>query len=607
MSKRLVFLIFVLLSGGVFGPISASGTSPSIEYRVAMSHPNSHYFEVTVRVRNFRKSFVDFHMPVWIPGSYLVREFEKNVVLPEAEDGAGRPLKVRKIRKNIWRVWSRKAKNVIFRYKVYAYVISVRNSFLDDSHGFVNPSSVCVFVPQLKNRPLRLQIEPLAKWRVVSTGLKRSPEDSLTFFARNYDELVDCPIEVGNQKVLRFRVRGVPHEISIYGTAHFDPDSVVAGFKKVVETEVGIMRDIDYPRYVFLVQLEQHGGGGLEHRNSCVLQMGRHALERKNLRHSLGLVFHEYFHNWNVKRLRPKALGPFDYDRENYTWLLWVAEGFTSYYSGRAQLLSGVTKPESYFKGVPGWIETLESRPGKKVQPVDLASFDAWIKYYRPDENSVNTSISYYGKGAVLAQLLDLTIRHETKNRQSLDDLMRGLYQKYYKKHNRWYTPQEFQTACEKLAGRSLQHFFASYVSGTDSIDYSRFYRYAGVELVQKPLTRADSLEGYAGFKVSPKSNAAVVSEVLSGSPAEKAGIYVNDEILAVNGFRTTRTSLLNTLHAIPPGQKAAILLSRRGLIKTVTLTLGRKPNFHYELKKVAHPDSLQKAIFESYFRMKWN
>ena len=606
MLKRLfTILLGIVLCGGAFTQ-NVSARQTTVAYTVAMPNPDSHYFDVQMTVSNFRKPFIDFHMPVWIPGSYLVREFEKNVILVRAADGKGRALRVRKVRKNIWRVWSKKARKVTVRYRVYAYVISVRNSFLDKSHAFINPSSVCFFVKELKYRPIRVTVKPYPRWHVISTGLEKSPNDSLTFLAKDYDELVDCPIEVGNQKVLRFSVKGIPHEIAVYGRATFDPDSVVWGFKKVVETEVGIMREIDYPRYVFLVHLGEQGGGGLEHRNSCVLQMGRHSFEAKNLHHSLGLVFHEYFHNWNVKRLRPKALGPFDYDRENYTWLLWVAEGFTSYYSSRAQLLSEIVSPKSYFRGVPGWIKTLESRPGKKIQPVDLASFDAWIKYYRPDENSVNTTISYYGKGAVLAQLLDLLIRHQTENKKSLQDVMRFMYKRYFKQLNRWYTQEAFRNACEQIAGTSLEDFFRKYVSGTDSIDYNHFYRFAGVALRKKPLTKADSSKGYAGFSVTNRSGEAVVSQVLFGSPAFRAGLYVNDEILAVNGFRVKAGSVFRDLERIPPGHTARLLVNRRGLIQNLTMTMGLRPNFNYELKKIEHPDSLQKAVFEGYFKMKW-
>ncbi len=598
----LLFLAVCLL--GVSSQTQAK--TVEISYTIDMPNPNSHYFEVTLEIQNYSKKWVDFHMPVWIPGSYLIREFEKHVIDVKASGRNGKLLRVRKIRKNIWRVQAQKTKFMRLKYKVYAYEISVRHSFLDDSHAFVNPSSVCMFVKELKGKPITVTFHPPKNWTKISTGLRENPANPFIRFARNYDELVDCPIEIGNQTVLTFSVNGIPHEISLYGNGKFQADSLVAKVKKIVETEVAIFGGIDYPRYVFLVQFQPNGGGGLEHRNSCVLQVDRWALQGKRLNGFLGLVAHEYFHNWNVKRLRPKALGPFDYDRENYTWLLWVAEGFTTYYGGQAMLRAKFRTPETYMKGLANGAKYLASTPGNRVEPVDEASFDAWIKYYRHDENSVNTTISYYNKGAMIATLLDLTIRHQAKNRQSLDDLMRHLYQKYYKELNRWYTESEFEQECEKLSGRPLGNFFSRYVSGTDSIDYNHYLRYAGVELYKKELSHKDSLRGYSGMKIASQNGNAVVRTVLAGSPAFRAGIYVNDEILAIDHFRVTASSLSEFLRQKHPGEDVRVLLNRRGLIREIALKLGLQPNTNFAVRKVEKPTKLQKKIYESYFRTKW-
>lgn len=577
-----------------------------ISYTIDMHNPNSHYFEVTLAIKNYSKKWVDFHMPVWIPGSYLIREFEKNVIDVKAFGTNEKRLKVRKIRKNIWRVQTQKSKFIRLKYKVYAYEISVRHSFLDDSHAFINPSSVCMFVKELKEKPLTVTFHPPKNWTKISTGLAEDPANRFVRFARNYDELVDCPIEIGNQTILTFSVNGIFHEISLYGNGKFQADSLVEKVKKIVETEVAIFKEIDYPRYVFLVQFQPRGGGGLEHRNSCVLQVDRWALQGKRLNGFLGLVAHEYFHNWNVKRLRPKALGPFDYDRENYTWLLWVAEGFTTYYGGQTMLRAKFRTSKSYMKGLAGMAKYLASTPGNRIEPVDEASFDAWIKYYRRDENSVNTTISYYNKGAMIATLLDLIIRHQTMNSQSLDDLMRHLYQKYYKKLNRWYTEPEFEKECETLAGVPLGNFFSRYVSGTDSIDYNRYFRYAGIELYKKGFSHQDSLRAYSGMKIASQNGNAVVRTVLAGSPAFRAGIYVNDEILAVDNFRVTASDLNEFLRQKHPGESVRLLLNRRGIIREIPLNLGLQPNTHFAVRKVKKPTELQKKIYESYFKTKW-
>jgi len=459
---------------------------------------------------------------------------------------------------------------------------------------------------ELKGHPLTITLHPPEKWTKISTGLPASPSNPFVRLAQNYDELVDCPIEIGNQTILSFSVNGIPHEISIYGQGKFQADSITKKIKRIVETEVGIMRDIDYPRYVFLVQFQPSGGGGLEHRNSCVLQVDRWALQGKRLNGFLGLVAHEYFHNWNVKRLRPKALGPFDYDRENYTWLLWVAEGFTTYYGGQTMLRAKFRSAKAYMKGLASGAKYLAATPGNRIEPVDEASFDAWIKYYRRDENSVNTTISYYNKGAMIATLLDLIIRHQTKGTQSLDDLMRHLYQKYYKKLNRWYTEREFEQECEALAGLPLGDFFSRYVSGTDSIDYNRYFRLAGIELYKKGLSHEDSLKGYSGMAFASKNGNAVVRTVLAGSPAFRAGIYVNDEILAIDNFRVTVSNVKEYLQRKHPGERVRVLLNRRGLIRDISLKLGLQPDTHFAIRKIEKPTELQKKIYESYFETKW-
>ncbi|GBD93313.1 M61 glycyl aminopeptidase [bacterium BMS3Abin05] len=609
MRKNVRFLFFgvILIFCTLAGSLSGEAKQVSIAYSIDMKNPDSHYFNVTMRVQNFQKKYVDFHMPVWIPGSYLVREFEKYVIGVKAFNGSGEMLPVRKVRKNIWRVRADKAKTIQFKYSVYAFTISIRNSFLDRSHAFINPSSIFMFIKELKEKPVRVKITPYPSWKTISTGLTASRKDPFTLTAKNYDQLVDSPIEIGSQKVLTFSVKGVPHEISIYGRGDYNPDSLIQKIQKIVRTEVGIMKDIDYSRYVFLIQFQPRGGGGLEHRNSCVLQMDHQALQSgKRLDRFIGLVAHEYFHNWNVKRLRPKALGPFDYDREDYSWLLWVAEGFTTYYGGRALLQAGFRTPKSAMNSIAGNARYLVSTPGNRVEPVDEASFDAWIKYYRPNENSINTTISYYSKGAVIATLLDLTIRHETQNRKSLDDLMRSLYQTYYKRLNRWYTEKEFEAACEKMAGISLKPFFRRYVSGTDSIDANHYLNYAGIELYKKDFTHEDSLKGYTGLRIVSKNGNAVVKTVLFGSPAFRAGIYTADEILAADDFRISAGDIAGRLQEKQPGKTVRLLISRRGIIQEIPLTLGLMPNTKFAVRRIKKPTALQKKIFESYFHTKW-
>ena len=421
--------------------------SSDISFTVAMSKPYTHLLEVEMRVKIPANLQVpnesDLVMPVWTPGSYLIREFERHVQ-DFAADADGRALDWTKVNKNTWRVKTGGARQWRATYRVYANELTVRTSELNSDHAFWNNATLLMYPAGYLNAPSTLRVVPDPAGR-SPPACPQVPGQPNTFRAENFDVLYDSPVEVSNFKELDFQVRGVPHRIVIDGEGNYDPERLRADVQKIVEAETAMFGGIPYHDYTFILHLRSNTGGGLEHLNSTALGFRRFNFStEKNYRSFLALVAHEFFHLWNVKRIRPDALGPFDYTKENYTRLLWVAEGITEYYGHLMVRRAGLISDQVYLDHLAQQIQDFQETPGRQVMSAEEASFDSWIKFYRPDENSVNSQISYYDKGELLGLLLDLDIRRRTNNAKSLDDVMRYLYTEFYQK-DRNYTPADFQ------------------------------------------------------------------------------------------------------------------------------------------------------------------
>ncbi|MCG8475308.1 MAG: peptidase M61, partial [Cytophagales bacterium] len=458
--------------------------SPNVAYSLSMPEPHTHYFEVEMTLSGVSGKHQDIVMPVWAPGSYLVREFAKSVEDFRATGKNEKPLHSEKINKNTWRVNTKGEKKVQIRYKVYAFESSVRTSFLDSSHGTVSGTSVFMFAKDFKNAPVTLTVVPFNSWNRVDTGLQPVAGKSFTYRAENYDILADSPIEIGKQRQFNFNSRGTRFNVSMYGEAYYDENKLKTEMIKVVNACEDVFGSNPNKDYTFLVQNLTHSSGGLEHLNSTLLQVNRWTYSsRSGLQGFLGLVAHEYFHLWNVKRLRPKALGPFDYNNENYTKQLWVSEGITSYYDDLILARTGIYTENEYLSRLSSGISAIENQPGQRVQSLAMASFDAWIKAYRPNENSYNTTISYYSKGSVAGALLDLAIIDATNGKKKLDDVMRYLYKNIYQKSNRGFTEEDFQKAVNKIAGRNMQRFFDKVIYSTEKIDFNQYFEPIGLQL----------------------------------------------------------------------------------------------------------------------------
>lgn len=582
-----------------------------ITYALSMPQPQTHYFEVEMRLQNAatatnarKNGYVDLKMPVWTPGSYLIREYAKNVEGFTATAG-GQPVRSEKVRKNTWRVYSN-ADDITVRYRVYAYEFSVRNSFLDDTHGYLNGATMFLYHDALKNQPLTLQITPFSAWKKVSTALKPVANAPFTYEAPDFDILVDSPIEIGNHQTLTFTASNIPHTVAMYsnGPLEYSPSRLTVDYKRVCEAAASVVGEHPCTDYTFIVHHTNQGGGGLEHLNSTTLQTNRVAYASEaNYKGFLTLVAHEYFHLWNVKRIRPVALGPFDYENENYTHMLWLSEGCTSFYEDYILRRAGFHTPEEYLRIVANDITGIENQPGNNVQSVAESSWDAWIKYYRPNENSANSTVSYYSKGSVLGTLLNLAILSGSNGERNMDDLMRLLYTEYYKKQKRGFSDDEFRRAAEQVAGTPLNDFFDKGVNGTGPLDYARYFEPVGVRLVNVAAKQQDGFLG-ASAGLNPSTGRQTITAVRRGSAADQGGLNVGDEVLAVDSVRLT-DELPKAIAGRKAGDTVQLIVNRGGQVRPLLIKLIENPLLSYRLEVLPNASDKQKALYAKWLFVK--
>jgi predicted metalloprotease with PDZ domain len=561
-----------------------------LTYHLSMPQPNSHYFAVKIDVQENTAAVQEFKLPVWTPGSYLVREFSKNLNQVRAIDAQGKELAVKKKAKNAWEVQCNGAASYTVFYEVYAFELSVRTPFLDNTHGFVAGAGVFMYTEETRNQLGVIKIYPHASFKKVSTALApadfKSEPGCQTFVFKDYDQLVDSPIEIGNQQEFSFMAAGVRHRVAMYGEANYNITELQRDMAKVVESATAVFGSNPNQDYLFIVHNVTDGQGGLEHLNSCVLSVSRWSYTGSNYLGFINLVAHEYFHLWNVKRIRPIELGPFNYDQECYTSLLWVMEGITSYYDELLLLRAGFYTKTEFLSKLQSQINYVEGSPGSRVQPVAHASFDAWIKAYRPNENSSNTTMTYYSRGAVIGAVLDAYLIQRSKGKQSLDGFMQLLYQKYALDLKRGFSETEFEQELANYCGEDMHAFFKQYVNGTAIIPYQQYFEPMGLKVTDQTSTLTNF-----GAALEP-GEVLKVRTVRSGSAAEDAGISVGDEILACDGYRIDKAGLENKYNNLQPGVSMELLLSRDGKLfstKCVMKTYA-KPQFSLQIKDANAP-----------------
>ncbi len=554
----------------------------NVNYKLRMSKPQSHYYEVEMVVSDNKEAQLELKLPVWAPGSYLVREFSKNLNLIKAYNEVGVALKVVKKEKNKWIVNTNKAEKVTVKYEVYAFELSVRTSFLDLTHGFVSGPGVFMYLESAKNNKGTLEVFPYKDFKVITTALVKANEsiskDGSTLYQfDNYDQLLDCPIEIGNQVVFDFKAAGTVHTVGIFGKGNFDVELLKKDMAKVCETATAVFGSNPNKNYTFIIHNVTDGQGGLEHLNNATLSVNRWTYQGAEYNGFLSLVAHEYFHLWNVKRIRPIELGPFDYDKESYTTLLWVMEGFTSYYDELLLLRAGYYSEDTFLAKIQSNINYVEGSVGSRVQPLAHSSFDAWVKGYRPNENSSNTGMTYYSRGAIMASLLDAMIIDKYKGEKCLDHFLQVLLDKYYKKLSRGFSDLEFKQELESFLDKDLSDFFNNYIDGTEIPNYNEIYSKVGV----KAEYTGASIPSF-GANIAQNGNQLNVKSVRAGSAAESAGLSANDEIIGCNGIRVNQSSFEEMIDSFQTDKEFKILISRDLNLYELTVKLAyyERPQF---------------------------
>ncbi|HJZ82996.1 MAG TPA: PDZ domain-containing protein [Pyrinomonadaceae bacterium] len=585
-----------------------SPNSSSISFTVSMPKPWTHLLEVEMRINvpaNLNvPNETNLIMPVWTPGSYLIREYERHVQDFAPADANGNTLEWSKVDKNTWRVVTHGARAWKVTYRVYANDLTVRTNELNSDHAFWNNAALLMYPEGGLGQTATLKVVPANNWK-VATGLPPLAGQANTFRAENFDILYDSPVEVSNFKQIDFEVRGIPHRIVIDGEGNYDEPRMRADVKKIVEAEVSMFGGIPYHDYTFILHLRSNTGGGLEHLNSTALGFRRFNFgTERGWQGFYGLVAHEFFHLWNVKRIRPDALGPFDYTKENYTRSLWVAEGITSYYGNLMVRRAGLISDRGYLDALAKTIQDFQETPGRLQMSAEEASFNSWIKEYRPDENSVNSQISYYDKGELLGLLLDLEIRRRTNNGKSLDDVMRTLYAEFFEK-GRNYTPADFQKICESMAGGSMEDFFARYVRGREDFRFNQFLPAAGLQL-ETPESQANpQLKGFLGADLDARTDMILIESVRVGTPAYDQGLNAKDQIIALDGARVSKETFEAMIAAKRPGETVHLAVFRNDNLRTFDIKLGGRVDAPYKLTQLASATDRQKRTYQAWLSIR--
>jgi predicted metalloprotease with PDZ domain len=576
----IAFAMTIPLEAGAAQPRPAASTSDPIHYTLSFPAPATHIVQVQADVPTGHTPAIELMMAVWTPGSYLVREYSRNVEGVQATGDGGAPLTVTKSAKNRWRIETGGAARVHVRYRVYGREMGVRTNYIDPEFALINGAATYLTLAGDSGpRPHDITIELPAAWKTVVSPLQDVPGGaSREFRAPDFDTLVDSPMVAGNPAIYPFKVRGVSHYLVNVGEGDiWDGQKTVADVQKIVETATAFWGVVPYDKYVFFNLIVQ-ASGGLEHKNACTLMTNRWDIRtRRGYAGWLDLLSHEFFHAWNVKRLRPVELGPFDYERENPTRMLWAAEGLTDYYGSLLAVRSGVISLQEYLSGLSEAVTELQSTPGRLATPVEQASQDAWIRFYRPDENSPNVSVSYYTKGGIIGLLLDLEIRRVTNNTRSLDDVMRAAWKKY--SGPRGYTSEEFRQVVSEVAGRDLSAWLHRALDTTEELDYAPL---GTVGLVAKPEV-PDPSRPWIGLAMGNgtlrnDNGRLMVAQVRRGTPVEAAGVSAEDEIVAIGGYRVRPEQWDARVSAWRPGDTVPLLVARREALVTLQVTFAAEP-----------------------------
>lgn len=572
-----------------------------IEYRIVPAHPEAHLYAIQLTVPAPDPAGQRLSLPAWIPGSYMIRDFARHVVRLEAHCG-GRPVRVDKLDKQTWSCAPCRGPLEV-RYQVYAWDLSVRGAHLDQTHGYLNGTHVFLRVEGQDERPVAVEILPpggeaYAGWR-VATAMTRAgaqPYGFGAYRADSYDELIDHPVEMGAFDLVEFEAGDVPHALAVTGRHGGDLDRLARDLGRVCTHHIDFFgRPAPFDRYLFLLTVVGEGYGGLEHRASSSNLAMRDDLPRlgdeavgEGYRNLLGLLSHEYFHAWNVKRIKPAAFIPYDLAREVHTGLLWVFEGMTAYYDNLALVRTGLITPESYLELLGQDLTRLQRGSGRTKQTLLESSFDAWTRFYKQDENAPNAIVSYYTKGALTALALDLTIRRDSEGDRALDDVMRALW-KEHGKTGIGVEEMDVEALAQAVTGLDLVEFFDLALRSTDDLPLAGLLEAAGVQLHWRGRTDEEDKGGkpaeapprppsWLGARLVPEGPEARLIHVFDGAAAQAAGLAAGDTIVALNGLRVGAKTLEKRIAETPPGTRVRIHAFRRDELLELSVELGPKP-----------------------------
>ena len=580
--------------------------SPSVEnipvsqftYRISIPEPENHLLQVELAIADWQAEIIDLKLPVWTPGSYLVREYAKHLQDFEAIAANGQPLSWQKISKNHWRINLASHSQITIRYRIFCNELTVRTNHIDATHAFFTGAAVFMYIPEYQHHPFQIEVSlPKENWQ-IATALPSAANSSNRFYAKDFDTLVDSPFEIGIQEQHEFTVLNKPHRLIIWGQHNADVSRIIKDTTAIIEVEAEIFKGLPYDRYDFILHAS-NGFGGLEHKDCTVLLYNRLGFRKEeSYLQFLNLVAHEFFHTWNVKRIRPKALESFDYNQENYTGSLWFSEGTTSYYDQIFPLRAGIYDAKHYLKLVAKSITRLQTTFGRNVQSLYDSSFDTWIKLYRPDANTHNNQISYYLKGELVSMLLDLLIRDKTSNSRSLDHVLQIMWERFGKNET-GFSEAELHEVMENVAGVDLTNFWKDYLYGTKELDYNYYLEPFGIE-----LRSAYQDIPFVGLTLKSKNGIAEVEKVEFGSPAQKAGISAGDILLAIAGIRVTAENFHERLKDFAVGEAIAMTIFQQDLLKTVEVVLREPIYTHFDLVKISKASAIQEANLKSWLNI---
>ena len=578
-------ILATLLALPPLAPESASRELPAATYLIDLQDISRHRIHVEMTCARSPVEDLEIWMPVWTPGSYKIRDYARHIETLSAMDASGEEIPITKIRKNTWTIPAGVGGTVRLRYTLYCRLMTVRTNFVEKDGGFLNGAATFL-LPRGQDGPFEFAFVDFDPAVAICT----LPRKGNRWVAADVDTLCDSPILIGQPEILPFVVEEIPHDLIHLGdTSTWDMEGSREAIETLTREMVSFWGEIPYSRYQFMNVISE-AGGGLEHKDCTLMLTSRWSWKDEDRRRGwYGLVSHELFHAWNGKRLRPIALGPFDYEKEVLTPDLWMVEGFTSYYDDLIVARAGLMNSDQYLKRLSDQIESIRNSPGRQVRPLSEASTDAWIRYYQQDENAINSQISYYTKGALVAWLLDGTIREATRHERSLDDAMRLAFQRYSGENG--YTPQQLREVFEEVAGQSLADFFARYIDGTEDLDYAVVLRTFGLrfDLPDDNDENDDEEEepekGWLGIDARDRSGRWVVSEVRRGTPAYEAGLNVGDEIIALDAYRASAGSWSNICRQYLPGSKATLTIARRGRIETLDVAFTAEPKDLWNLQ----------------------